>query len=52
MVPVIDSKARRSKLDGDHGGTTVMRGGAPADSNHDGLGRAQLWLYGDLAGAD
>ena len=52
MVPVIDSEARRSKLDGGHGSTAVKRGGAPADSGHDGLGQAQLWLHGDLAGVD
>ena len=49
MVPVIDSEVRWSKLDDGHGGTMVMRGGAPSDSDHDGLGQVRLWLHGDLA---
>ena len=52
---MIDSEARQSKLDGIHGGTTVMHGGVLADFGHDRLGRAQLWLQGDLvdlAGVD
>jgi len=55
MVPMIDSEAHWSKLDGGHGGTAVMRGGVPGDSGHNGLGRARLWLHGDqadLEGAD
>jgi len=49
---MIGSKAHRSKLDDSHGGTAVMRGGAPADSGHDRLRQALLWFHGDLAGAD
>jgi len=52
---MIDSEACQSKLNGGHGGTAVMCGGAPADSGHDGLGRAQLCFHydqADQAGAD
>ena len=55
MVPVIDLEALQSKLDGGHGSTVMMRGDTPANSGHDGLGRARLWLHNDLAdlaGAD